>query len=161
MAETPRPVAPPPEPPGRPRAPLALAALLWCTVTAVGLATTAWFYLANRQPGLDGLRLLVRAGPFSDPFLTLSSAAISWLLAGVLIGLLYFRRIQSRNVLLLAGFFCVSLLYVNVLRERLLYGDIQDYVQAAENLYHGRPLHGRYLYPPLWEREASSTSAGC
>ena len=40
-------------------------------------------------------------------------------------------------------------LYANVLRERSEYPDAGDYMRAAFDLSEGRPLHERYIYPPL------------
>lgn len=46
--------------------------------------------------------------------------------------------------------FVVALVYVNLLRERVNYGDIDFYVEAAQALHKGAALPDTYLYPLLW-----------
>src|SRR5262249_5135473 len=53
-------------------------------------------------------------------------------------------------VLMWVVFFGLSLLYINIMRERVAFSDGQKYVQAAFNLHQGEPLDREYLYPPLW-----------
>lgn len=143
---SPEPIESPRNPGARFQAPFAAAAL-WCALTAIVAAISASVYFST---GTQGFAELIEEGPFSDLRLTLYSVALCWMLAGVFIALLCFRRIHAGNGVTLACFFGVSLLYVNVLRERLGYGDIHDYIQAALNLHYGHPVHARYLYPPLW-----------
>jgi hypothetical protein len=129
------------------RGPFARAALVWVILTVISLAAMACIYLLQGQPGLARL---IQAGPQSDIHLTLLSVAIAWLLVGAMVALFYFRQVNSSNVVTLTGFFCVSFLYVNILRERTVYGDVNDYINAAINLASGTPLHPRYIYPPFW-----------
>src|SRR5262249_17357736 len=44
----------------------------------------------------------------------------------------------------------LGLLYLNLLREREHFYDLNDYVVAARALHEHQPLPPRYLYPPLW-----------
>ena len=126
---------------------LTSAVIVWAGITAASIVCTLWLYLARGQ---QGIRAVAMAGPSSDLPLTLLSVAISWLLVGGCLAMLRSRRVHAGNVLAVAGFFLIGLLYVNVLRERQTYGDVADYSQAAANLYFHQPLHARYLYPPLW-----------
>ena len=48
------------------------------------------------------------------------------------------------------GFFLVALVYINVLRERTEYGDVEYYIDAALRLSVGQALPNEYFYPPLW-----------
>ncbi|MCX5752054.1 MAG: glycosyltransferase family 87 protein, partial [Candidatus Krumholzibacteria bacterium] len=123
------------------------AALVWCAITVVLIAAALGLYHAR---GLAGLKEVIQQGPLSDVSITFLSVALAWLLVGVLLFLLAARRIHSGNVVTAACFFAVALLYLNFLRERTVYGDINDYIKAASNLFRGEPLHARYLYPPLW-----------
>jgi hypothetical protein len=75
---------------------------------------------------------------------------MSWTLLGTFLALLAARRIDSSNAVAWACFFCIAFLYVNTLRERVVYGDLDEYLLAAENLREGKPLHRAYIYPPLW-----------
>jgi hypothetical protein len=123
------------------------AALVWCVITVAVIAAALGVYCVR---GVHGLKEVTQQGPLSDVTITFLSAALAWLLAGVFLFLLAGRRIHSGNVVTAACFFAVALLYVNFLRERIVYGDILDYIKAASNLFNGEHLHARYLYPPLW-----------
>ncbi len=100
--------------------------------------------------GIDGLYTVMEEGPISDLGLTILYVVISWLLIGSCLILLDRKVINKKNCWPYIGFYIVAFLYLNILRERPLYGDIDDYVKAAFNLYAGEPLHSRYLYPPFW-----------
>jgi hypothetical protein len=127
--------------------PIQEAALVWCAITVAAVAAALGVYGAR---GVEGLRAIIQQGPLSDVTITFLSAALAWLLAGAFLLLLARGRINRDNAVTAACFFAVALLYVNFLRERVVYGDILDYIKAAANLYHGEHLHARYLYPPLW-----------
>ena len=99
---------------------------------------------------LGSIESIVRTGPFSLVHLTLPYTGISWLLLGSVLYLLKSNRLNRGNLLTLGLFYLFAFIYLNVLRERFLYGDVNDYILAASNLWHGEPLHVRYLYPPLW-----------
>ena len=121
--------------------------VIWCGITFVAITSTLGLYFAK---GLHAIEAIVIIGPFSDLHLTFFSVAISWVLLGALIVLLLLKKINSRNFLTLAGFFIISLLYVNLLRERFLYGDVKEYIKAAASLYFDKAMPARYLYPPFW-----------
>ena len=123
------------------------AALVWFAITVVLIGAALGVYLAR---GIEGLKAVIQQGPLSDVTVTFLAAALAWLLAGVFLFLLAGGRIHSGNAVTAACFFAVALLYVNILRERVVYGDILDYIKAASNLFHGEHLHARYLYPPFW-----------
>jgi hypothetical protein len=127
--------------------PIREATLAWCAITVAAIAAALGVYGAR---GVDGLKGVIQQGPLSDVTITFLSAALAWLLAGAFLLLLARGRIDKGNAVTAACFFAVALLYVNLLRERVVYGDILDYIKAAANLYHGEHLHARYLYPPLW-----------
>jgi len=123
------------------------AAFAWSAITVVAIAAALGVYRAR---GVAGLTEVIQQGPLSDVSITFLSTALAWLLAGAFLFLLAGRRIHSGNALTAACFFAVALLYVNFLRERIVYGDILDYIEAASNLFQGEHLHARYLYPPFW-----------
>lgn len=119
---------------------------LWTGLTAAaglfGLAVSVTI-------GWNGLVSLCQTGPFSIHEQTLACVAIVWLSWGA--GLLLLRKWRRRpeRFLGVLGSLLVLLLYVNVLRENLHYGDVGAYVGAAFDLHEGRPFHIRYLSPPL------------
>ena len=127
--------------------PIAAAVLLWCVITGLILVSTAGIYVWK---GAHGLEIIMEKGPLSIQSITLYSVAVTWLLAGLLLFLLHFRRVNSENALTLACFFFVILLYLNVLRERPDYGDIEFYFESASRLYYNEPLPDYYNYLPLW-----------
>ncbi len=54
------------------------------------------------------------------------------------------------NAVSVAGFFIVCWVYLNVLSERVRYGDYGYYFDAATRLHNGQPLPPTYFYLPLW-----------
>lgn len=125
----------------------AIALAIWGAVSLLILLSVLGLSLAGGAPGFA---IAIHTGPFSDLPVTLASTAAVWLLAGVLLWLLTARRIHAGNALSLAGFFLVALIYLNLLRERPEYGDIEYYTRAALDLAAGKPLPPEYVYPPLW-----------
>ncbi len=124
---------------------------VWVLISLVIGMTTLAAYLRHTDgskfdPGL----LSIETGPFSNLPVTLASVALTWLLAGLVLLLLTYRQINRSNVLMLAGFLLIALVYLNFLRERPDYGDYEYYIQAATRLYENQPLPPEYLYPPLW-----------
>src|SRR5688572_31469177 len=75
--------------------------------------------LTNLWRGADGIGLFTPTGPFSIFWLTASAVLYTWLLGGLLLWLIKTRRIHKDNALPWLGFFLVSLLYINLLRERV------------------------------------------
>ena len=92
---------------------------------------------------------LLQAGPNSDLTVTLLCVGLAWLLLGVLLLVLRVRAWTPERIVTLVSFVLLALLYLNVLRERSEFGDLNDYVRAADEIAHGLPLHYRYVYPPL------------
>jgi hypothetical protein len=128
-----------------PAAELALAGwvILSALVVASVLAIRAW-------KGQGGLELILVTGPLSKFWLTFLSVIFAWLLGGLALWLVQSRSLHAGNALTWAGFFLVSILYLNLLRERLQYGDLTSYILGATNLYNGEPFDRLYIYPPFW-----------
>jgi hypothetical protein len=123
------------------------AFLLWGFVTLIIIAEVIGIYLVRGPVGFD---VAIQNGSFSRLNITLSSVAVTWLLAGSLLYLLAARRVNSSNLFTIAGFYLVAFLYINFLRERPDLGDIKYYIQAAEHLHLNEHLQSTYRYPPLW-----------
>lgn len=119
----------------------------WLALSLLVLASVVAIYLRN---GETGLNLFIQQWPLSNLVVTLESVAMTWLCAGALLYMLLKDKVNTANVFLVAGFFIVVLLYLNVLRERFRYGDYQYYLEAATALYNNQTLPDTYLYLPLW-----------
>lgn len=119
----------------------------WVVITILVIASLLAIYLRN---GMVGINLFIQQWPLSNLFVTLASTAITWLLAGALLYLLVNEKINKENVWLIAGFFLVMFVYLNIFRERFRYGDYHYYLEAAIALSNGQPLPDTYLYLPLW-----------
>jgi len=131
---------------GKDRASL-VALLAWGGITLLVLASLLFISL---RWGAEGFSVFIQQGVYTHLPTTLAAVAITWLLAGWFVYLLYARKINKSNVLTWAGFFLVALLYLNVLRERFRFGDISYYIEAATQLFNNQPLPDTYFYPPLW-----------
>ena len=92
---------------------------------------------------------LVQVGPASGLKLTYSALGLVWLASGGVLALLSRPAYRARHGLLTICCFLTLVLYANLLRERSEYPDTGDYMRAAFDLAEGRPLHERYIYPPL------------
>jgi hypothetical protein len=123
------------------------ALMVWGVVAFLILAQCIWIYTRN---GWDGFQAYVQDSPFTFIPLALASAGFVWLLAGFLLWLMYSNRITKTNLFSWAGFFIVAVSYLNILRERVRYGDIGYYIEAAFNIFERQPLQDSYVYPPLW-----------
>jgi hypothetical protein len=123
------------------------ALLAWGALTLLVLASLAglWFWR-----GADGFELAIQRGPISSLPVTLAAVAMTWLLGGSFLFLLSSGKLDAQNALTWTGFFLVALVYLNLLRERPEYGDIEYYTRAAFDLAGGNPLPPQYFYPPLW-----------
>jgi hypothetical protein len=106
-----------------------------------------WVYSRH---GFAGFQVFMQEAVYTHIPITLASVAMVWLLTGFLLWLILTEKITRANVLIWAGFFIVAFLYLNILRERVRYGDIDYYTQAAFALINDKPLPDSYLYPPLW-----------
>jgi len=119
----------------------------WAAITALIIAQSTWIYTRN---GLDGFQAYMQEGPFTLIPVTLAAVGFVWLLAGLLLWLIHRGRINKANLFSWAGFFLVAFSYLNILRERVRYGDIGYYIEAAFEILNHQPLPDTYLYPPLW-----------
>ncbi len=123
------------------------ALIAWAAVTLLILAQCIWIYSRN---GAAGFQAYVQDSPFTFIPFALASAGMVWLLAGLLLWLIHTHRINSANLFSWAGFFLVAVSYLNILRERVRYGDIGYYIEAAFSIFRHQPLPDTYIYPPLW-----------
>jgi hypothetical protein len=121
--------------------------ITWFVVTFLVVTQLIAIYLRN---GLEGLNLFIQQWPLSNLAITLAATTLTWFLLGVLFYLLANDKIHAGNALLMAGFFIIMFVYLNILRERLRYGDYHYYLEAATALANGQPLPDTYLYLPLW-----------
>ncbi|MDP1547142.1 MAG: glycosyltransferase 87 family protein [Anaerolineales bacterium] len=119
----------------------------WVGLSLLILISLIATYLRN---GMDGINLFIQQWPLSNLPVTLASTTITWLLAGALLYLIAYEKINEENLWLTAGFFLVMFVYMNILRERFRYGDYHYYLEAATALANGQPLPDTYLYLPLW-----------
>jgi hypothetical protein len=119
---------------------------LWAALSVAFLAANGTLLLLK---GSAVFSTLVQVGPVSGLKLTYSALALVWLASGLVLALLRRPGYRARHGLLTIGCFVALALYANLLRERLEYPDTGDYMRAAFDLAEGRPLHERYIYPPL------------
>ncbi len=119
----------------------------WITLTSLVILESLWIYTRN---GLDGFQAFMQESPFTNIPITLASVIITWGLTGFLLVLILKNRITKANVLTWSGFFLIAFSYVNILRERVRYGDVEYYIEAAFSIFNHQPLPDTYLYPPLW-----------
>ena len=127
--------------------PLNVALVAWASISALVVISLLGIYAWKGQAGLD---VVLVTGPLSKFWLTFMSVILVWLLGGLALWLLQGGHINAGNALTWTGFFIVSILYLNLLRERLQYGDLTSYVLGATNLYNGEPFDRLYIYPPFW-----------
>jgi len=126
---------------------LQIAFKSWIGLTLLVSASLVAIYLRN---GTTGLNLFIQEWPLSNLAVTLASTTLTWLLMGSLLYMLAGEKINAGNIWLMAGFFLVMFVYLNILRERFRYGDYHYYLEAATALANGQPLPDSYLYLPLW-----------
>jgi hypothetical protein len=121
--------------------------IVWGGITSLILLQFLWTYSRN---GLAGFQNYLQEAVYTHVPITLASVFIFWMLVGLLLWLMLTGRITKASALTWAGFFAVGFLYLNILRERVRYGDIDYYTQAAFALAQNQALPDFYLYPPLW-----------
>ena len=121
--------------------------IFWAGITCLIILQFVWTYSRH---GLAGFQIFMQEAVYTHIPITLVSVAILWLLTGLLLWLLLTGKITKVNALTWVGFFVVAFLYINMLRERVRYGDIDYYTQAAFALANNQALPDFYLYPPLW-----------
>jgi formate hydrogenlyase subunit 4 len=112
------------------------AFLAWGVLTVLVLASLLGIWLWR---GAGGFETAIQRGPFTNLPVTLASVAVTWLLAGLFLYLLSARKINKKNAWLWGGFFLVALVYLNLLRERPEYGDVEYYIAAALQARNNRP----------------------
>jgi Glycosyltransferase family 87 len=123
------------------------ALIFWGVITGLIIFEFIWIYSRH---GLPGFQAFIQEAPYTHIPITLTSVALTWLLAGFLLWLILAGKITRATGLSWAGFFIIAFLYLNILRERVRYGDIDYYTQAAFALIKNKPLPDTYFYPPLW-----------
>jgi glycosyl transferase family 87 len=123
------------------------ALILWGVLTGLMIFEFVWIYSRH---GLAGFKGFIQESPYTQIPITLTAVALTWLLAGLLLLLILTGNLTRATSLRWAGFFINAFLYINILRERVRYGDIDYYTQAAFALIKNKPLPDSYFYPPLW-----------
>jgi hypothetical protein len=123
------------------------ALFAWSVLTILVLASLLgiWFWR-----GAAGFETAIQRGPYTNLPVALASVAVTWLLGGLFLYLLSTKRIDKNNALPWGSFFLVALVYLNLLRERPEYGDVEYYIAAALKLSASGQLPVDYYYPPLW-----------
>ena len=124
-----------------------IALIGWVSITLLIALQFVWVYSRH---GLAGFQNYMQEAPYTHIPITLASVSMTWLLAGLLLALILGGRITRTSAPSWAGFFAIAFLYLNILRERVRYGDIDYYTQAAFALLRHQPLPDTYFYPPLW-----------
>lgn len=119
---------------------------VWLVLTGLVAVFCLALYLCA---GMKGVSAFVQNGPLSIVEQTVACVAVAWGAWGIGLALLRYPRIRAENGVTIVCAFVLLLLYVNFLRERIHYADVDDYVNGAFNLHDGAPFHARYLYPPL------------
>lgn len=119
---------------------------LWIAVTVVFVLCCSALYVHS---GWEGVAFLIQTGPASIKEQTLACVALVWLSLGTGLILLNRWRLRTERCLEVLGCMLILLLYVNILRERVHFGDAGAYLGAALDLHDGKPFHARYISPPL------------
>jgi hypothetical protein len=123
------------------------ALIFWGGITGLIIFEFIWIYSRH---GFAGFEAFMQEAIYTHIPITLASVAIAWLLGGFLLWLLFTGKATKTTSFGWAGFFIIAFLYINILRERVRYGDIDYYTQAAFALIRNQPLPDTYLYLPLW-----------
>jgi hypothetical protein len=123
------------------------ALIFWGGITGLIIFEFVWIYSRH---GWSGFETFMQEAIYTHIPITLVSVALTWLLGGFLLWLIFTGKVTKATGLRWAGFFIIAFLYINILRERVRYGDIDYYTQAAFALTQNQPLPDTYLYPPLW-----------
>lgn len=126
---------------------IALAFRLWTAISVVFVLVNGGLYLSKGANVFDSL---MQVGPCSILEITLASVAVVWLSVGVSLAFLRNALFRSEHGIALVCTLFAILLYANILRERITYGDVGSYVAAAHDLANHVPFHERYLYPPFF-----------
>ena len=119
----------------------------WGLITVLIVLQFVWIYSRHGFAGFDAF---MQEAIYTHIPITLAAVALTWLLVGFLLWLILAGKLTKETSLKWAGFFLIAFLYLNILRERVRYGDIDYYTQAAFALVKNNPLPDTYFYPPLW-----------
>ena len=123
------------------------ALLVWGLLTILVLASLGGIWLWR---GAAGFEVAIQRGPYTNLPTALASVGATWLLGGLFLFRLSSGKSWASHAWSWAGFFLVALVYLNLLRERTEYGDVEYYIDAAFRLSAGEALPSEYFYPPLW-----------
>jgi len=123
------------------------ALIVWA---ALSLLVAASLWLIQLALGSGGFGVFIQQPPLINLPVTLASVALLWLSAGALLYLVQSGSVSARNLFTASGFFIICWSTLNILSERLRYGDYTYYFESAATMYRNEPLHGSYFYPPLW-----------
>jgi len=121
--------------------------LTYLVITALAISYISIIFALK---GKDGFKTIFQKGPISDVPMTIFYVVVAWLLFGSILVLLQKIELTKVNLIVYSAFFINAFLYLNILREKINYGDFWDYINAAVNLSLREPLTQRYLYPPFW-----------
>jgi len=127
--------------------PFSIALISWASITLLILGS---ILLIGLRWGAEGFAIFIQEGIFTHLPTALVSVAITWVLVGLFVYLLYANKFNADNILIWLGFYLVTLMYLNVLRERFRFGDIDYYIKAAQQLAENNSLPIKYYYMPLW-----------
>lgn len=127
--------------------PLFIALITWVSISLLIVGSILFIGL---RWGTEGFNLFIQEGIFTYLPTTLVSVVITWLLAGLFGYSLYAGKFNADNALTWLGFYLVTLMYLNVFRERFRFGDIDYYIKAAQKLAENNSLPIKYYYMPLW-----------
>jgi hypothetical protein len=114
----------------------AAATLFTLAVLVVGIAT-------------DSLSKLMQASSAWEAEITGMHLILLWILLGIGLFVWKQKAISPENAAVTTGFFAFAALSVIMMRERMDYVDLNDYVNAASNIVAHEPFNSRYIYPPL------------
>ena len=92
---------------------LRFALTSWLVITFLAIAQLVAIYLRN---GMEGINLFIQQWPLSNLPITLAATMLTWLLLGTLFYMLANEKITASNAFLMAGFFLVMFVYLNILR---------------------------------------------
>jgi len=126
---------------------LSQALIIWIGIALLILVSILFIGLRWGAMGFD---IFIQEGVYTHLPTTLMSVAVTWALAGLFLYLLYANKFNADNTLTWLGFYLVTLMYLNVLRERFRFGDIAYYIEAATQLSNHQALPSTYFYMPLW-----------
>lgn len=114
----------------------AAATLFTLGVLGIGVAT-------------DSLTRLMQTNSAWEAEITGMHLILLWILGGIGLFAWKKRAISYQNAGVATGFFAFAALSIIMMRERMDYVDLNDYVTAAGNIVAHEQFHSRYIYPPL------------